>query len=71
MQRRNCLVPDNCRDAQTLPAMLTVKESAKFARVSERVVRDAVLSGELKSAKMGRIYRIPKVNLLSWTGITQ
>lgn len=53
------MAPDS-RDQETV---YTIAEVAKILRVSEQVVRQLVLSGELRSKKIGRQYRITQAML--------
>jgi excisionase family DNA binding protein len=45
---------------------LTVEEAAELLRVDETTVRRALREGELPGQKIGRVWRIPKADLLRY-----
>jgi excisionase family DNA binding protein len=50
------MAPDDRQQEQ----VYTVAEVARILKVSEQVVRQLVLSGELRSKKIGRQYRVTR-----------
>ncbi len=49
---------------EDLPEMVTVEEMGAFLRLSRNAAYDLVKSGAIRSAKFGRLIRIPKQALL-------
>jgi excisionase family DNA binding protein len=49
---------------EDLPEMVTVDEMGAFLRISRNAAYDLVKSGAIRSAKFGRLIRIPKQALL-------
>ena len=47
-----------------LPEMVTVEEMRAFLRISRNAAYELVKSGAIRSAKFGRLIRIPKQALL-------
>jgi len=52
----------------TLPAMLTIAETAALLRVAPKLVRRLIGSGELRAVRLGRIYRIPSAAISALMG---
>lgn len=50
-------------DKEQQEQVYTIEEIAKILRVSDQTVRQLVLSGELRSKKVGRQYRITQTML--------
>ncbi len=50
-------------DKEQQEQVYTVAEVARILKLSEQIVRQLVLSGELRSKKIGRQYRITQVML--------
>ena len=48
------------------PAILTVKEVAEILCVSEPLVRDLVATNQINSLRVGRLIRIPKIQLINY-----
>lgn len=53
------MAPDNDQAEQ----VYTIEEIARILKVSEQTVRQLVLSGELRSKRVGRQYRITQTML--------
>lgn len=49
--------------------VLTVAEVSRILSVSERVVREHCVSGELPGVKIGPLWRIPKQRLVDLLGL--
>jgi excisionase family DNA binding protein len=49
---------------EDLPEMVTVEEMGAFLRLSRNAAYELVKSGAIRSAKFGRLIRIPKQALL-------
>lgn len=71
MIRRENRISTNCKDFADIPAILTIPECASAVHVAPITIRRAIWTGELKARKIGRIYRIPKTELLRWAGIQE
>ena len=52
------------------PDVLTVPDICKILGASDKAVRRYLRSGELRSLKVGRSYRIPKLFLMEYMGLT-
>lgn len=52
------------------PDVLTVPDVCKILGASDKTVRSYLRSGELRSLKVGRSYRIPKLFLMEYMGLT-
>ena len=52
------------------PDVLTVPDVCKILGTSDKTVRRYLRSGELRSLKVGRSYRIPKLFLMEYMGLT-
>jgi len=52
------------------PDVLTVPDVCKILGASDKTVRRYLRSGELRSLKVGRSYRIPKLFLMEYMGLT-
>ena len=48
------------------PEVLTVKEAREILRISMNSMYHILQSGELKSIKIGRIYKIKKENVIEY-----
>jgi excisionase family DNA binding protein len=56
--------------AQTdsLPAILTVEEAARFLRIGRSAAYEGVRTGAIPSVRVGKLYRIPRGMLMQWLG---
>jgi hypothetical protein len=50
----------------TLPAMLDVPAAAALAGVTERTMRDLIYLRRFETVRIGRMVRVPTVNLLAY-----
>lgn len=53
-------------EIEELPAILTVKDLAKVLMVGINTTYRLLRSGEIRSIKVGRQYRIPRASILSY-----
>lgn len=53
-------------DAASLPAVLTVEETARFLRIGRSVAYELVRTGVIPSIRLGKLIRIPRDTLLNW-----
>lgn len=53
-----------------LPELMTVTEVAKVLRMTSQAIRDMIRRGEIKAARVGRQYRIPRSEVERITTIT-
>ena len=67
--QRRLSMPTNKEQLQELPALLNVEEVAKLLRTSPRYIRALCGRGQLKAAKVGREWRIPKEDALAFVGL--
>lgn len=51
---------------QEVPPVLTVREAAKYIRVSEKAIRDMARDGRIPAQKAGREWRLLKSALDEW-----
>ncbi len=52
-----------------MPDILTIKELAKYLKLSELTIKRAIYSGKLEAIKAGRDWRIEKGAVLKWIKI--
>ena len=53
------------------PDVLTTKDLQSILGISGKTVFRLLHSGQIKSIKIGRNFRIPKINLLQYLGLVQ
>jgi excisionase family DNA binding protein len=51
------------------PDILTVQEASEILGVSTKTIYKLIKQGDLKKQNVGRLFRIPKSNILSYLGI--
>lgn len=56
--------PDD--DPDELPDLLTLSEAAEMLKCTPKHLRDNIQSGDLPHYKIGRGYRVAKVDLIRW-----
>lgn len=54
------------KDLQDYPDVMSLKEVADYIHISKDTVRKACLTGELKHIRIGRLYKIPKEQLIEF-----
>ncbi len=60
----------NERYIQNYPDVLTPDEVRQILGIGKNAVYDLLKSGQLKSLKIGKLYRIPKNYLLGFLGVS-
>ena len=66
------MLTKNTLDPARLPLLLTVRQYADLAQMSEAAVRAQLRSGSLNGVKVGpKLWRIPRTTALSRLGITE
>lgn len=55
-------------DLRSLPAFLTVEETAKLLRAGRNTVYELIRSNQINTIKLGTSYRVPTVDLLKMAG---
>lgn len=56
---------------QDYPDVLTVEETSELLGVCTKTVYNMIKRGELKQQTVGRLFRIPKRNVLTYLGIEE
>lgn len=51
---------------ENYPEIMTVKEVARYFRVSSKTIYEAVRKGMLRSFQVGRLYRFHRKDVLRW-----
>ena len=54
------------KDFENLPRFFTVADAARLLQIHDVKVRRAILAGDLRAARLGRIYRIREDDLLAF-----
>ena len=54
---------------QDYPDVLTVEEVSELLRVCTKTVYKLIGNGEIKKVSVGRLFKIPKINIMEYLGI--
>jgi len=54
---------------QDYPDVLTVEEASEIIGICSKTVYKLIKNGELKKVSVGRLFKIPKMNILIYLGI--
>ena len=51
------------------PDVLTVEEASEIIGICTKTLYKLIKNGEIKKVSVGRLFKIPKMNILSYLGI--
>ncbi len=60
---------ENRPDNGTMPPLLTVKEAAAIARVTEKHIRHLFSEGAFKARKVGGVWRVNTESFMAYVGL--
>ena len=66
INREECLFYNSSNNSVQLIGLFSIKEVAAYLKVSQRLVRRMIASGELEAMKVGREWRVPIDAIAAW-----